>query len=350
MKKTTIILASAVMVMALLAGSCGQTGVEGPAKILIVQSYDENHEFEQDELEGFVQVFDEKGLVKGEDYELEVHYMGTKGMSDGEMEKASEEALAKIDEFEPSIVITFDDNAQTLVTKHLIDREGISVIFGGVNNDPLTDHGIIDSWDDPGHNVTGTVQTENLTATIGLFHEILESNGRAPLTKMALIYDSGKTAVPIAATAKADAAGAGVEIVIDKKCETFDDWKAAILEANGSAEFIYISQYSNVVDTDGNKLEQEEVIAWTMENATIPILGVADYNVTDGALCSEAYTGIQNGQETAKKAIAVLNGVPAGSIKVERVLDGTRMVNGSTAEMLGLELKESVTVSCEIVE
>lgn len=333
----------------LIAFGCGRSDT-GAVKILVVQSYDENHEFEQDELEGFTQVFDEKGLVKGEDYEFEVYYMGTKGISDEEMKIASGEALAKIDEYKPSIVVTFDDNAQTLVTKHLIDREGISVVFGGVNNDPMTHHEIIDSWDKPGHNVTGTVQTENLPATISLFHDILKNNGRAPLTKMALIYDAGKTAIPIAATAKADASNAGVEIVIDKKCETFDDWKEAVLEANENAEFIYLSQYSNILDSSGNKLEQDEVISWTMANATVPVLGVADYNVTDGALCSEAYTGVQNGRETALKAIAVLNGVPAGTIKVERVLDGTRMINATTAEKLGLKLDESITVSCEIVE
>ena len=149
---------------------------------------------------------------------------------------------------------------------------------------------------------------------------------------------------------KADAPKAGVDIVIDRKCVTFDEWKNAINEANVGAEFIYISQYSSILDASGNKVGQTEVIEWTMANAAIPIIGVADYNVTDGALCSEAYTGIQNGQKTAEKVIAVFNGVPAGTIKVERVLDGTRMINASTAAKLGLDIDESLRANSTIVE
>ena len=61
-----------------------------------------------------------------------------------------------IEEFRPHLVLLGDDNAANYIGNQLLDTE-IPVVFWGINGLPLK-YGLVDSMDNPGHNVTGVWQ------------------------------------------------------------------------------------------------------------------------------------------------------------------------------------------------
>jgi RNase P/RNase MRP subunit p30 len=69
-----------------------------------------------------------------EDVHLEIFYMDTK-RNNGEDQIADkvQEAMEKIREFSPDLVITSDDNAVMYVVSPYLDTSGIPVVFCGVN-------------------------------------------------------------------------------------------------------------------------------------------------------------------------------------------------------------------------
>ena len=91
------------------------------------------------------------------------------------------QARKLIDSWQPDLVYTNDDNAQSYVTKHYINRD-IPFVFSGVNANPNV-YGFKDS-----KNITGVIEQEHFVETIGLLKEIAPD-----VSKVAVILDNGST-------------------------------------------------------------------------------------------------------------------------------------------------------------
>ena len=70
--------------------------------------------------------------------------------------EATVRIMQAIDKFQPDLVLLGDDNAANYIGNQLLDTE-IPVVFWGINGLPLK-YGLVDSMDNPGHNVTGVWQ------------------------------------------------------------------------------------------------------------------------------------------------------------------------------------------------
>jgi len=346
-KKLALLSALLVISLLLLVG-CGEEEEELlPAKILVVHSYHPEYAWVADINKGLEDELEKlaAGGKLSREYELEYHYMDTKRIPADEFAQAGTAALAKIDEYMPDIVVTADDNAQEYVTKALLDREGISVVFLGVNNEADEKYGIVNNYDVPGHNVTGCLERERFVGTFDILKDIYPD-----VTTVAFVYDDGTTAPPIIERCKAEAARLGLEVVMDKSVGSPSEWQAAILEANEAADFIYLSQYHSLEDETGASVDSDAVMSWTFENATIPLTSVWNWSVEGGALCAEAISGINQGEVAANLIMKIINGVDVAKIPVEINVDGERMLNTSTATKLGVEIAPFLKDSCTIVQ
>ncbi|MBD3371147.1 MAG: hypothetical protein GF403_00335 [Candidatus Coatesbacteria bacterium] len=324
--------------------TAGENGGEaGPVTILIVHSYHEGYAWVDDINDGFAARLDELKLVEGEDYTLEHFYMDTKRIAAEEYAAAGKSALEKVDELGADIVVAVDDNAQEYMVKELHGRDDVDVVFCGVNNDPVEKYGIVDTYEKPGGNVTGCLERERFVGTVALLREMVSG-----VASVAFVYDDGTTAPPVVERMKQSATELGVEVTYERSVGTLADWRAAVVEAAETADFIHLTVYHTIDDEAGEHVNENDVLAWTVENSPVPLTGTWDWSVEGGALCAEAINGINQGREAADLVQLIFNGREPATISIVENVDGERMINSETAAKLGIELTESLRASCTV--
>lgn len=88
----------------------------------------------------------------------------------------------------------------------------------------------------------------------------------------------------------------GVEFKEMYLVDTFDEWQQAVDKF--PSDFIYLADTSRVINGD-QTLPREEVTAWTVEHAKVPVIAAAESDVKAGALfsivCSELGIGEKSG-------------------------------------------------------
>ena len=82
--------------------------------------------------------------------------------------RTTQRILQAINEFQPHLVLLGDDNAANYIGTQLLDTD-IPVVFWGINGLPLK-YGLVDSMDNPGHNVTGVWQAGYHKESLELLH------------------------------------------------------------------------------------------------------------------------------------------------------------------------------------
>jgi len=103
---------------------------ESEARVLLIFSYHAEYTWHAEEARGTEEVLQREGVS------VEAFYLDTKRhTSDEWKEQIARTAREKIREYDPSLVIVFDDNACSLVAEHYVD-ESLPFVFCGVNADP----------------------------------------------------------------------------------------------------------------------------------------------------------------------------------------------------------------------
>ncbi|MCK4338384.1 MAG: hypothetical protein KAW87_00120, partial [Candidatus Cloacimonetes bacterium] len=138
MKRHYIVISVLLLIFVL---GCAKTG----KKVLLVFSYHPEYYWVMEEAKGAEEVLKGKGIT------IEKFYLDTKRHTDSEWwENIADEAVKKIDEFEPGVVIVFDDNACEHVAVKYAGKT-LPFVFCGMNGDP-EDYGF------PAENIAGVVE------------------------------------------------------------------------------------------------------------------------------------------------------------------------------------------------
>jgi len=160
--------------LAFMLSACGPEDSE--PRILLIFSYHAEYAWHAEELRGAEEV------LQREDVSYEVLYLDTKRHPDSEWkEQIAAGARARIDEYEPSLVIVFDDNACALVAKHYAG-ESLPFVFCGVNADPA-EYGF------PAANVTGVLERPDFGGSAELLRQLVPD-----VARVALILDDSPSA------------------------------------------------------------------------------------------------------------------------------------------------------------
>ena len=247
----------------------------------------------------------------------------------------AEEAVRKIDDFKPDLVIVFDDNACELVAKEYIG-ESLPFVFCGMNGEP-EDYGF------PARNITGVIERHHLEATINLLKQLVPD-----VKKLAIITDGSPTSQGFITGIKKITPP--IEISEFYATNDFDAWKAKIKELQTTVDAIGIFVYHTVKEKGGEEsLPPEEVIGWTLENSKLPDFTFSDFTVRDGVLCGVTLSGYAQGKTAAEIAIRILNGETPADIPIKRPEKGTPIVNETRAKELNIEIPEEVLKEVEIL-
>ena len=299
-------------------------------KVLLIFSYHPEHPWVVEETRGAEDILEERGV------ETEKFYLDTKRNTSAEWkEEVAEEAVRKIDDFKPDLVIVFDDNACELVAKEYIG-ESLPFVFCGMNGEP-EDYGF------PAQNITGVIERHHLEATIELLKQLVPD-----VEELAIISDDSPTSQAFITSVKNIIPP--IEISEFYTTNDFDAWKAEVQELQTKVDAIGIYVYHTIKEnSEEESLPPEDVLGWTLENSELPDFTFSDFTVRDGVLCGVTVSGYEQGMTAAEIAIRILNGETPADIPIECPEKGTPMINRIRAEELNIEIPADVLEAVEIL-
>jgi len=303
---------------------------EAGQKVLLIFSYHAEYPWVIEETAGLDEVLKDKRV------EVAKFYMDTKRNTSAEWKaKVAEEAISKINDFRPNVVIVLDDNACELVAKRYIGTT-LPFVFCGMNGEP-GDYGF------PATNITGVIERHHQKETINLLKRLVPDAKRA-----AMVTDNGPTSQAFVARAKRTALP--IEIYEFYSTDDFDDWKAKVKELQSKVDAIGLVGYQTIRDKDGQvSVPAEDVLGWTLSNNKLPEFAFFDYTVRDGALCGVILSGYEQGKTAAEIAIKILGGEKPANIPIECPERGKPIINESRANELGIVIPKDLLEEVEIV-
>jgi ABC-type uncharacterized transport system substrate-binding protein len=264
--------------------------------------------------------------------------------------KAGSITRKMIDQMKPEIIICIDDDAQRFVGSYYKNDPDINVIFGGVNAKE-GEYG----YDPTAKNITGIYERVPLE---GLKETILMLSAKKDLTKgikIAHISDQSSTVVEDDTYIHAFT-NWGKDILLQRSrlVSTFSDWKKEILTANDTLDIIVISNYRKIQVRDDNPdilVSPAEVMKWTMENATIPVVGLNAFVAEDGGGLAIGASPYEQGEVCAKMAMEmIVNNKPASEIPKQQTAQFIIGINQSVLSKIKLELQQIYTAFAKIAK
>jgi len=302
-------------------------------KVLLVHSYYSDYPWVNSITDGV------RNGLEGSGAQLEIFYMDTKRKTGKEWKvKAGELARQKVAEFRPDIIIPADDNAQEYFGKYYIGKEGIQIVFTGVNEDPA-------KYGYPAVNATGVIQKPIFVQAVELLLSIKQD-----VKTMAVISDDGPTSDAVIGHMKT--MKSSIKVVSFDQPSTFDEWKALIKKYQTSVDAIAVNLYQTIREKPGSmSLPQKVVMNWTMANNKLPTVGFFPDAFDDGILCGVAESGEEQGYQAAKIAAQILKGKKVADFPILAPIKGLVIINLKTAEKLGLEIPfEVIQFANKVIE
>lgn len=300
-------------------------------KVLFVNSYHRGYKWSDGISEGAMDSFGASMNADGEIDNSEskvifkIIYMDTKLNKSEEFKKsAALRARKVIQDWQPDVVITSDDNAVKYLLVPYFKDSSTPFVFCGVNDD-ATPYGL------PFENSTGMVEVSLISQII---EELLKySKGN----KMGLLGQDNISSHKIAAKYnKTYPPG-----INKRHVNTFEEWKLEFRELQNNVDMMLTMNYVGIKGWN-----EQEAIEFVEDNIRIPI---ACQSITPLSLCVFGYTMVaqEQGQWAAKTALQILDGKRPRDIAVTTNQKAEIYLNMRLAKKLGIvfpmELIEQAT-------
>lgn len=207
--------------------------------------------------------------------------------------------------------------------------QNIPIVFGGIR-DPI-DVGVVESFERPGSNITGTSHWIPVSEQIKLVQEIMPG-----VDRIGVIYNSGElNSVVQVEEAREWARSQGINLVERTVTSTADVMQAAE-SLVGSAPVIFIPTDSTVVAAF------ESVVA-VAERFKIPVIASDMATAERGAAAAYGADFVQLGRQAGDIALRILfEGADPAVTPVETQAVQDLAVNIGAAERMGLTIPEDV--------
>ncbi|MFC2060224.1 ABC transporter substrate-binding protein [Chloroflexota bacterium] len=299
-------------------------------KVLLIFSYHPEYALVVDETRGVEDVLETRGL------QIEKLYLDTKRNTGAEWnKKAAEEAAKKIEEYNPDVVVVFDDNACELVAKKYIGKN-LPFVFCGMNANP-EDYGF------PAKNITGVIERYQIGATIDLLRQLAPG-----VQELAIITDDSPTSQGFINGMQETILPISVSEVY--ATNDYGDWKAKIEELQMKVDAIGIFMYHTLKEGDQEQsLPPEDVLRWTLNNNRLPDFAFLDFTISSGVLCGVTVSAYEQGKAAADMVVRILNGEKPVDIAVQCPQTGKAIVNETRAKQLNITIPADVLKEAETV-
>ncbi|WP_147917499.1 ABC transporter substrate-binding protein [Ruania zhangjianzhongii] len=201
--------------------------------------------------------------------------------------------------------------------------------------DPV-EAGLVDSWEAPGGNVTGTSDINPVDEQLGLLGDIAPD-----AQSVGIVYSAGEV---------------NSQIQVDLAREAADELGLEVQEAtvtNSSevqqaAESLDVDAY--YVPTDNTVVSALEALLQVAESRSLPVIASEGDSVERGALATYGLDYEQLGYQTGEMAVQVLTeGADPAEMPVETLSELSLILNSSAAERIGMELPTELVDSADTV-
>lgn len=304
-------------------------------RVLIVHSSPSGYAWVQDINAAIKARFDQSGI----DYRF--FYLDTFSNSHASsQQKVCSLAKRAVETFKPQVVIAVDDDAQEFFVKPFVGNSPIQFVFCGVNAEP-------EAYGYPADNVTGILERTYPAQTMQLLKMIAPQ-----INSVVCISDDSYTSNLVLHRIKSRAADGSfpVRIVDFTQPSTFSKWISAVgfyeLKPDIDA---FLIPFTESVKQGGKRenMSPFEIMMWTMDNVTKPIVGLWPTAIDHGALCAVVVDPKEHGTVAALMAKKILAGKKAGDIPIVTNQDGYVIVNLKTASKLNIDVPFSVLQSAD---
>lgn len=277
--------------------------------------------------EGFQSAFFDNGYTEGENITFDIqNAQGDQGTATS---IANKFVTDKVD-----LILAIATPAAQATAQAVAD---IPVLFTAVTEPQ--EAGLVESWEEPGKNVTGTSDLNPVEKQLALIPEI------APAAKtVGIVYSSGEINSQVQVN---KAKGAAKELNLELELVAISN-KSEVLQAAqslvGKVDAFYVPTDNTVVDA------LETIIQVAEENRLPLIVGEGD-SVKRGGLATYGLDYKQLGYQTGEMAMRILEGEDPAKMPVETQEDVKLIVNKSAAKRMGIELpQELLDKADDIVE
>lgn len=330
---------------------------EPKKKVVVLFSYEKDFWAVKDENRGIADGLATMGFVEGHNINIVRLYMNTKTVNKTarKMEAVAPTLLAKIQSFQPDVLMVMDDDALRHVGAKFLDTK-LPVVFGGINLIP-TDHDygwitaterrpLADSELKPGHNFTGVLERIAIGAGFNLLHQI------NPGIKSALfISDKSLLSRQMLRAADHDAILEKVPIKIVKQVFT-DDYEALkqlILDYQDRVDSIVMFLPWTFVDINGQHVSHRNVVRWMLQNNKRPGIAYLDVLAEDGLLCGVVVDLFQQGANAGIMTGRILSGEKPSDIPILNPVANRIMINLARAKQLNIDIPFEVLKNSDVL-
>ncbi len=317
--------------------------------LAVIQSYEENHVCGSPQNEGILSALRDAGIseYKG-NLKVVSYFMDTKRRNNTPALIAWEAAaaLALIEQSNPDIVITVDDNAFMHVGIKLLGT-GIPVLFSGVNGqieDYISRYGIAYTRDVPGKNISGVYEKLHLEDAVRV-HSLIFPEFR----RIRFFVDTSPTGIAIQKQIEHEQEGFASFCQWDMQIAgSWEEYRKLIEQTNvdPSIDAIYPA-VTLLKDAAGNTYTAEEIIPWTAEHAQKPELAINFSYVRFGIFGGAAVDFVAMGYQVGSMAAEVLRGQPVGILAIRDADKYALAFNLKRANALGIEVPVDIIMEAD---
>ena len=318
MKKRLLCTMMVGLMMTAATGSVCQAEEKESVSIGVIQymqhgSLDENYE-------GFVAGLEAAGYVEGEN--LTINFQN----ASGEVSNCQQICNLFANSDTDLVFAIATPAAQAAV--NVFQETDIPVIFSSVTDAVAA--GLVDSNEEPGKNVTGTLDMPVIADQVAVIKDVLPD-----AQKIAILYTSSEANSEVQAEqAKEAAEEMGLEVVVQTS-STSNDIPQVISSVVGSVDAIYLP-------ADNAFASAMATVNRTAVENQIPVFCGVEAMIEEGGIATTAINYYDLGVQTAEIAVRILEGEAASEIPVETQKEFALVVNKTFAESVGVTIPDEV--------
>lgn len=294
-------------------------------KVFFLQSYHAEYAWSAGISEGLSSV-----LQSRNDVLLQTHWMDTqRNNSEAYKLQAADRALAAIEEWQPDLVITGDDDAVKYVVEPFLNHSDLPVVFCGVNWN-IDRYTLITN-----RNVTGIIE-------IAFYHQLL--NGLKPHAKGDRIgFIAGQNVNTDAEVAALKHEFPDI-LLQTYAVHSFAEWEKALAKANTEVDILIVDNYAGI--KDWNPDEAKRLVHTTVSIPT----GSPNEWMADFCMMTFAKNANEQGNWAAQTALDILEGKPPSAIQVTTGKKAKIFLNMGIAKNLGIRFPMELIENAHLIE
>lgn len=302
--------------------------------VVVIQSYHAEYKWDSDYIRAIKSTL-------GVKHDITFLELDTKRLPKPQWAAQVEKIRESVGKIQPDIAILGDDNAFSLMAKHLVEQD-IPVVFFGVNGTPVQhptlEHPL----------VTGVLERPFFGRSVRHLRKVLRNRDRFLILMDDSITMRNAVNDYFGDARQAELYGTDLDIVLTNDKDT---WLNAVENAHTQYDAVIVGTHHTIRDAENNYIAPNKLINKAYYSSRIPIFSFWDISIGKeqgvGGFTVSAY---QEGLTGARLASLILNGVAPDRVPQIKSLSGHYVYSKSGMRHWSLDLSPLIASQSNFVE